>query len=206
MNCHICGQPSIGQCQSCWKFYCAEHGDLICAACNDDSEIKEPESVLTGRTNSEIERHQGVISVVVPTAELRVLRRVVAVGKSQTRASTNLTIASVELYDDGSRLVYSIRRPRFEESRSMLERSLMYGFPRTSWEVVDDQGREYKVVRSGGGGGGAEWRFEGILEPAISDDATRLVLTCSEIQFEASGVGIRSRTQPGPWRFEIPLT
>jgi hypothetical protein len=33
MICYICGQPAVGQCQSCRRFYCKEHGDLRCQNC-----------------------------------------------------------------------------------------------------------------------------------------------------------------------------
>jgi len=207
VNCHICGQPSIGQCQNCWKFYCAKDGDLVCGACKDDTDIDEREPVVTyENTTPEVNSRERLVSVVVPNVELRVLRRVVPIGQSQTRSSTKITAASLELYEDGSRLIYSIRKPHVEEPKSVLERSLMYGFPRMLWEAVDDQGQAYKVARDGGGGGGAEWRFEAVLEPAIPEGATHLILTCSQVHWEAHGVGMRSRTQAGPWRFEIPLT
>lgn len=33
MNCYICGKPAVGQCKSCGRFYCAEHGDVYCNEC-----------------------------------------------------------------------------------------------------------------------------------------------------------------------------
>jgi hypothetical protein len=33
MICYECGQPAIGQCKNCGKFYCQDHGDVICQAC-----------------------------------------------------------------------------------------------------------------------------------------------------------------------------
>jgi hypothetical protein len=33
MVCHVCGQPAVGQCKSCAKFYCNAHGDVICERC-----------------------------------------------------------------------------------------------------------------------------------------------------------------------------
>ena len=207
MNCHICDQAAIGQCQSCWKFYCTGHGDRICSACSNDTDVDSQESLVPDDYGtSPGESRERLLSVVIPNVELRTLRRVVPIGQSQTRGATKLTLASLELYNDGSRLVYSIRRPRAEEPKSLLERSLMYGFPRTLWEVADDRSRVYTIARDGGGGGGAEWRFEAVIEPAIPDEAKQLTLTCSQVHWEAHGVGTRSRTQAGPWRFEIPLT
>jgi len=33
MICHICQREAVGQCKSCGKFYCPEHGDVWCATC-----------------------------------------------------------------------------------------------------------------------------------------------------------------------------
>lgn len=33
MVCHVCGQPAVGQCKTCAKFYCNAHGDVICERC-----------------------------------------------------------------------------------------------------------------------------------------------------------------------------
>jgi hypothetical protein len=34
MLCHICNREAIGQCKSCLKFYCAEHGNVTCQVCS----------------------------------------------------------------------------------------------------------------------------------------------------------------------------
>jgi hypothetical protein len=33
MICHLCHREAVGQCHSCLKFYCPDHGDRVCAAC-----------------------------------------------------------------------------------------------------------------------------------------------------------------------------
>jgi hypothetical protein len=33
MICHVCEQQAIGQCKSCGKFYCRQHGDVYCVRC-----------------------------------------------------------------------------------------------------------------------------------------------------------------------------
>ena len=33
MLCYVCLQPAVGQCQSCLRFYCREHGDRLCTRC-----------------------------------------------------------------------------------------------------------------------------------------------------------------------------
>jgi hypothetical protein len=34
MICHVCRQPASGQCKSCLRFYCPQHGNLVCSACS----------------------------------------------------------------------------------------------------------------------------------------------------------------------------
>jgi hypothetical protein len=31
--CHVCEAPASGQCKTCGKFYCPEHGDVVCVRC-----------------------------------------------------------------------------------------------------------------------------------------------------------------------------
>ena len=33
MICHVCKQQAVGQCKSCGKFYCGQHGDVYCTPC-----------------------------------------------------------------------------------------------------------------------------------------------------------------------------
>jgi hypothetical protein len=34
MICHVCEEAAIGQCKSCGKFYCKQHGDVYCVRCS----------------------------------------------------------------------------------------------------------------------------------------------------------------------------
>jgi hypothetical protein len=38
MECYVCGQPAVGQCKKCLRFYCKQHGDVLCEACASKSE------------------------------------------------------------------------------------------------------------------------------------------------------------------------
>jgi hypothetical protein len=40
MICHVCGQPAVGQCVSCLRFYCPLHGDRTCSACTGQEAIR----------------------------------------------------------------------------------------------------------------------------------------------------------------------
>src|SRR5262249_34229687 len=33
MICHVCAEQAVGQCKSCGKFYCRQHGDVYCSPC-----------------------------------------------------------------------------------------------------------------------------------------------------------------------------
>src|SRR5262249_3722698 len=40
MICHVCHRDAVGQCKTCGKFYCAEHGDVYCVVCA--AAVQEP--------------------------------------------------------------------------------------------------------------------------------------------------------------------
>ena len=40
MICHVCEKQAVGQCKSCGKFYCGQHGDVYCTPCS--TSIKPP--------------------------------------------------------------------------------------------------------------------------------------------------------------------
>jgi LysM repeat protein len=33
--CRFCDNPATGRCEECGRFYCAQHGDVVCATCGD---------------------------------------------------------------------------------------------------------------------------------------------------------------------------
>jgi hypothetical protein len=35
--CRFCDNPATGRCEECGRFYCAEHGEVVCASCGDPS-------------------------------------------------------------------------------------------------------------------------------------------------------------------------
>lgn len=43
MLCHVCERDAIGQCKSCAKFYCRDHGDVYCVHCADAA--RSPEAI-----------------------------------------------------------------------------------------------------------------------------------------------------------------
>ena len=44
MICHVCKQQAVGQCKSCGKFYCEQHGDVYCTPCSTN--IKPAEQAI----------------------------------------------------------------------------------------------------------------------------------------------------------------
>src|SRR5262252_7166308 len=42
MLCHICKEDAVGQCKTCGKFYCPQHGDVICQSCSSAVQTQEP--------------------------------------------------------------------------------------------------------------------------------------------------------------------
>ena len=41
MICHVCGREASGQCKTCGKFYCPDHGDVVCAHCATVSRVAQ---------------------------------------------------------------------------------------------------------------------------------------------------------------------
>ena len=41
MICHVCKQQAVGQCKSCGKFYCRQHGDVYCTPCSTNIKPEE---------------------------------------------------------------------------------------------------------------------------------------------------------------------
>ena len=42
MICHTCRVPASGQCTSCHRFYCPDHGDVTCSACRAEGAPAQP--------------------------------------------------------------------------------------------------------------------------------------------------------------------
>jgi hypothetical protein len=134
----------------------------------------------------------------------RVLIRVVPAVQTQTVGETQVGLASLELYDDA--FVAHIRLKELEEPKRDNPFLIMPGMPHFVVEASDDKGGIYSGSQGGGGGDGSEWKFEIVFTPALADEAQSVTITVMELRWLAMGPGSRSRLEPGPWRFEIPLT
>ena len=209
MKCHVCGEPAVGQCQSCWKFYCAEHGDLSCQQCADVQTAAQVPS-LTGDTDEpdNQERGEGPVRLeVIPGVRIgdeEELRRVIPVVQSQTRRGSRVTVVSIEVYDIGFAVIHEWRRVR--GSLKPLKSDHWMSLPVVSWSATDDKGREYRMGSSRSGGDAHFLRQRTDFGPSLPPDAKLLMLSVEEMFWSETHPGQRSRVEQGPWRFEIPLT
>ncbi len=204
MNCHICLQPAIGQCQRCWKFYCADHGDRLCTMCTREAAVTG--SILPGFRRpspfgiKDVEELRDRIARG-PIARHEQLVRVIAVGQTQMSNGSEVSVLSLDLYDDGVRMNYRIR-----DTIEQTER-LALGFLQFDWKAVDDVGTNYISRPLDGGGSDKELRGAHSFSPALPQAATRLELSLAAIpRRDPTGARADPILQPGPWRFEIPLT
>ena len=103
MNCHIRADSATGQCQVCWKFYCAGHGDVACQPCQGQ---RSATGALPGwdRIGTVIgeDRPPNPPRVSRPTDIERLpLQRVIAVGQNVLHGETEVTLVSLELFGEG---------------------------------------------------------------------------------------------------------
>ena len=213
MNCHICANSATGQCQVCWKFYCADHGDRICQTCQKQREatgnpagwdsmgtvIGEHRSPRTPRGN----RPPG------PDIERQPLQRVIGVGQNVRlgdTGETEVTLVSLELFEGGFVANFRLRgwgpgtNPHADLPQPGFIRS-----PDFYVEAFDDQGNKYQAFPGSGGGGSAHWRKSHRFSPELATKDGHLHVTIEEIQWTPHGGGVRTLVEPGPWRFDVSL-
>jgi ketosteroid isomerase-like protein len=149
-----------------------------------------------------------------PEPTLRELRRVIAVGRSETRGGTEIALLSVELYADAFvavlRLIPTDGDPPGWNAGP--GRPPM-AYPDLPVEASDDRGGVYRGRphggTSGGGPGNWQWRFHHRFTPALDPAARELRLTVPELRwtttFTSRGPPTLERKQAGPWSFAVPL-
>jgi hypothetical protein len=149
-----------------------------------------------------------------PDPTLRELRRVIAVGRAETRDGSEIALLSVELYADGFvavlRLIPTDGDPPGWNAGP--GRPPM-AYPDLPVEARDDRGAVYRGRphggTSGGGPGSWQWRFHHRFTPALDPAARELRLTVPELRwtttFTSRGPPTLERTQAGPWSFAVPL-
>jgi hypothetical protein len=226
MVCHVCGKGAIGQCQHCWKFYCADHGDRICSVCQQ----KADDNRLNGaRLMAEI----GKVAVKHPRGFLRSLlpgsnivlgstsepteaelaewkkwqmdglemKRVVPIAQSAEWGERHLTLISLVIYEDGSHLTFQTVGPAEPLLASAdFDMPAYYKTHDPVLRVEDDLRTEY-FVRGGGGGGGHVWHGHKQVTPRIPDLASRLLIY---VRLPLAS-GVAPQTAGPELRFDVAL-
>ena len=193
MNCHICAQPAIGQCQTCWRFYCPAHGDVTCAEC----ESTPPPSGTGWFGYSE----EGERSTYPP--RLEAFQRRVRVLESLAVGKYELALLNLDLFKEGFLFRWVCWAPH--RQRRFLGR--FPELPQFEFEAEDDLGNAYKGWHAGGGGSERETGGEVVFGPAIPKEAQRLRLRISRAWVGLLGSIMRPKVIPttNGWHFEIPL-
>lgn len=78
-------------------------------------------------------------------------------------------------------------------------------WPMSGMSAVDDLDTEFTVGSHGGIGGGAAYRLECEITPAIPDRARRLSITIDRIAWKDLDDGSSGEVTTGPWTFEVDL-
>lgn len=206
MNCQICSSPATGQCQACWKFYCAEHGDRLCQLCQNRPEgIGAPAGWNSMGTVMGEPRAPGSSRIDrPPDIEGLPLQRVIGVSQNVRHGETEVALVSLELYADGSMVNFRLRKTPPDGPRPKPVATTHH--PEFSPQATDDLGNSFRLwPRSGGGGGDRYWRASMQLDPEIPGQAKSLLVTINDVQWLARGHGQESFTDPGPWKFDISL-
>lgn len=141
--------------------------------------------------------------------ELVHLRRVIPIGQSLDIEDGQLTILSIESYEEGF-LVHSRLLTERSSPTGRFEPFAEHSFPsllRAS--VQDDRGHVYPLMPGGGGGSDREYRFETRSQEALDPHAQSLVITVPSIVWETfrpmQQERPTERVVEGPWTFELDL-
>jgi hypothetical protein len=157
MICYICHQPSVGQCQACWKFYCESHGDVACQPCQQQLDAAHQPGRGTGRISvrQDVRRQSASPgSAPPPSPEEQPLQRVIGVTQTAGQGETEVTLVSLELYAAGFIANFRLRgKPPNQPITGPFD-----GIFRPNYypEASDDLGNVYYGSPRGGGGGSHE--------------------------------------------------
>jgi hypothetical protein len=134
-----------------------------------------------------------------------VLRGVLAIADVVRSDRGDVSLLSLESYDDGFALFYRVTRTAAPSPDPVnlflggMHPNLLFG------RAEDDLGNEYVGGLGGGSGGGNQWRGEAMFTPAIAGGATRVLIRIEEIQWMSFLPGRRSHAEAGPWTFDVSL-
>ena len=209
MNCYICDQPAAVQCRFCWAFYCREHQGIEGHGCTSGAwarSIRWGISAPIGTDFDDIkEAFEKAQAQPTPTFRGTQLKRVIPVVQSQTIGKREVTIASVEEYEDGFIVYDRIRRVDDGAVDPENFETLMYMEAEGLWSATVDTGAEFFALSGVGGGSSVMWRGATVFSPQLPPDASVLTLSAEAIEWQRPS-GDHLEVQDGPWHFEIPLT
>lgn len=178
MLCHICREPAIGQCRTCWRFYCASHGNVECETCAASRKRAQPSSLKLGEYGR-LDAAAADEQVVTSRMTFRNLRRIVTINQTKPWSAREMTIVSLDLYDDGTVLRFRYPMPAFDPSRNTDFAGLVAGLP--TFRVEDNVGTAYRTGMGGMGGESSEGLSgEARITPAIPDSASSLTIRVRE--------------------------
>ena len=204
MNCHICSQPATGQCQVCSKFYCADHGDVMCQVCQGQRGVIGPSAgsasggIVIGRPSSTRSSPSNI--------EAQSLQRVIGVGQAVRHGQIEVTLLSLELYEQGFVVNFNLRDwGRGSTRDASLSDPDLFRAAMFDATAVDDQGNIYRGFPGSGGGNSGQWRQAQHFTPEVATARGHLHVSIKEIQWIAQGASARSTTEPGPWEFDVHL-
>ena len=208
MNCHICAESATGQCQVCWKFYCAEHGDRLCQTCQqqggaDGTTLGSASgSIVIGRPSSASSVSGGHPADI----EGQPLERSIGVVQTVRHGETEVTLVSLELYEAGFVANFILRDlGRGSSVDAALTDSELFRAAMFDAKAADDQGNVYSGFPGRGGGRAGQWRQAQHFTPAVAASQGKVHVSIDQIQWIAQGASARSSTETGPWEFDVPL-
>ena len=147
------------------------------------------------------------------------LRRVVPIAQTQRRGDANLTLLSIELYEDGSVVHFISVSPERRSFQGMMLQEMLTRQP--IFRVEDDIGTEYFAFMGGGGGSDTKWHGNFNVTPAVPDAASSMTIYArvplampanlppqemiGEVERRLSGTGVGDRTAGPACSFEFAL-
>jgi len=134
----------------------------------------------------------------------RRLLGVIPIAQAAAADRLHIILAAIERFDRYAILtVHLSLATGYPHLRREAGRSI---WPMSGISAVDDLGTKYTVASHGGIGGGATYRLECEIKPAIPDRARRLSITIERIAWEDLDDGLAGDVTTGPWTFEVDLT
>ncbi|AIC14660.1 hypothetical protein NVIE_004650 [Nitrososphaera viennensis EN76] len=164
-------------------------------------------------------------NLVMFVPQLNRLSKVIPVAKQANVSLVNITIPSIEIYEEGAARFYFYLKGNYASYRQFHHAHVSLAV-----QVHDNVGNPYRVFVHGGGGGLSStgdfnYDYSCLFAPAVVPDATELTITIKEILFQAPfvpppSISGRPEMRPmyspgnklpailvltGPWEFKIPF-